>query len=335
MNGLNPELVAIIRNEKKGAWLRKFDESVEVINTSAAQDTWVLRGSVKADSGFYQGTGICIPYSSSYMGTGKMITNTYGTFEEQIPNPDHEPQFALHMCLAYGHPTHTNVDYLVNRLETWKSDRTEKLIRGKHSVKFIKAWVALCEEKRIICAALTEARPKPVITDIGLSPRVTATLVDMDLRVDLPTIKMAEIKYRLVPKRYADSKSPDFGKIMMSRDGSYALLEKAYYVAWTPGTKHMVTRFSGLNCNCEACGKSIPSGRFVQHSWLTCLALRRSVRTFSCLRQPQPTHKGLASSNEPWQLCCHSKMASKSSIFPGKAVLQLALKSVILTSTSP
>ena len=48
MNGLSPELVAIIRSEKKGAWLKKFDESVEIINVSAAQDAWVLRGSVKA-----------------------------------------------------------------------------------------------------------------------------------------------------------------------------------------------------------------------------------------------------------------------------------------------
>jgi hypothetical protein len=263
MNGLSPELVAIIRSEKKGAWLKKFDESVEIINVSAAQDAWVLRGSVKADSGFYQGTGIRIPDSSSHMGTGRMITNSYGTFEEQIPNPDHEPQFALHMCLAYGQPVYVNVDHIVNRLETWKSDRTDKLIRGKHSVKFVKAWVALCEEKRIICAALTEARPKPVITDIGLSPRVTATLEEMDLRVDLPSIKMAEIKYNLVPRRNADPKSPDFGKILMNREGNASLLDKSYYVAWTPGTLHRVTRFSGLNCNCEACGKSIPSGRFV------------------------------------------------------------------------
>jgi hypothetical protein len=33
----------------------------------------------------------------------------------------------------------------------------------------------------------------------------------------------------------------------------------------------------------------------------------------------------LTSSNEPWQHGCHSQLASKSSIFPGKAVLQLAL----------
>ncbi|MBI3508972.1 MAG: UvrD-helicase domain-containing protein, partial [Chlamydiia bacterium] len=45
----------------------------------------------------------------------------------------------------------------------------------------------------------------------------------------------------------------------------------------------------------------------------------------SAVPSPQPTHKGLVSSNESRQLCCHSPLASKSSIFPGKAVLQLPL----------
>jgi hypothetical protein len=263
MNGLSPELVAIIRNEKKGAWLKKFDESVDIINVSAAQDAWVPRGSIKANVGFGQGVGIHTPETSSYTKTGNMVLG-YGDqlWPETVENPDHDAEFALQMCLRFGSTPHCGVDHIANRLETM-TNQDGKLIRGKHSMAFVKAWVALCEEKGIICAALDEARPKPVITDIGLSPRVTTTLEEMDLRVDLPSIKMAEIKYNLVPRRIADRKNPNFGQLMMSRDGNASLLDKAYYVAWTPGTLHRVTRFSGLNCNCEACGKHIPSGMFV------------------------------------------------------------------------
>ena len=54
----------------------------------------------------------------------------------------------------------------------------------------------------------------------------------------------------------------------------------------------------------------------------------RKNRPFEAIRahSPQPTRVGLASSNDTCQPCCHSQMASKSSIFSGKAVLQSPLE---------
>ena len=40
------------------------------------------------------------------------------------------------------------------------------------------------------------------------------------------------------------------------------MLVPEYFVDWTPGTQMGRSRFS-YGCKCEACGKSIPSGRFV------------------------------------------------------------------------
>jgi hypothetical protein len=52
------------------------------------------------------------------------------------------------------------------------------------------------------------------------------------------------------------------------------------------------------------------------------------LRPFAFILLDQPT--GLTSSNESWQHGCHSQLASKSSIFPGKAGLQLALQAKAL-----
>lgn len=245
MNGLNPELVAIIRSEMKGAWLKKFDESVEVLNISAAMGGWTPRGSVKAQSGFYQGCGISMPDTSSYMKTGKILNGPYGEYEEQVPNPYHEASFALLMCLKYGSAVGCSVDHIVAMLETMLHPKTSKLVRGKHSMPFISAWVALCNQKYELSQALTEARPLPVITKIGLSPKVTATLKEMNLDINLSSITMAEIKYREVLQK--NKKGED-------------VLVKVPYVKWTPGTRFGRSRFHE---GCQACGKRIPSNMYV------------------------------------------------------------------------
>jgi hypothetical protein len=208
---------------------------------------------VKANSGFYQGTGIRMPDTSSYMKTGKTIVGPYGEYDEKVPNPDHGPSFALLMCLSYGSAVGCDVSRIVSSLETM-TNGAGKLVRGKQTIAFINAWVALCAEKVQAVELLDEARPLPVITEIGLSPRVTTTLKEMSLDVDLPSIKMAKISKRMVPGH-----SRTTGEPLLNRDGTPHLVPQ-YYVDWTPGTQMGRSRF---NSGCQACGKSIPSGMFV------------------------------------------------------------------------
>jgi hypothetical protein len=224
MKSLTPELVTTVQNELTGKRLEKFNESVRIINESLSLNGWTPRGSVKSNSGFYQGCGIKMPY---HYGQG-------------------DAAFALHMCLAYGSPCGVDVLDQIHRLFSTP-------VVKKHTVAFVKAWVALCMEKYEAMELLNSYRPLPVITAIGLSPKVTATLKEMALDINLPSIKMAEIKYHKVPAldRKGHPRFNQFGERMM---------DSIPYVAWTPGTVFGKSRF---DCGCQACGKRIPSGMYV------------------------------------------------------------------------
>ena len=234
---LNPELIAIVQTYMKGKKLEKFNESVKVINDSLSLGGWVSRGSVKANSGFYQGCGVT--WTTSYEST-----------------PEHRENHDLQMALHYGYGS-GNLGEAINRLYAAISKKTEKPVVNtkKFPREFVEAWVALSREKALACEFLEYCRPLPVVTEIGLSPRVTATLTEMNLEVDLPSIKLAKIGRRMVLGYKKD------GSPLLDREGNHMEVPE-YFVEWTPGTVMGRSRFS-YGCRCEACGKSIPSGRFV------------------------------------------------------------------------
>lgn len=229
MQSLTAELVATVQKYLKGKKLEKFNESVKVINDSLTLGGWVSRGSVKANSGFYQGV---IKYNIPYEHA-----------------PEHGEDFALMMALNYGRGT-TELGNAIDRLYVKPTVNTKKFPR-----EFVEAWVALSNEKVTATEFLNDCRPLPVVTAIGLSPRVTATLIEMNLDIELPSIKLAEIGRRMVPGFKRD------GSPLLDRTGNPILVPE-YFVKWTPGTAMGKGRFS-YGCKCEACGKSIPSGRFV------------------------------------------------------------------------
>jgi hypothetical protein len=233
MNPLNPQLVAVVSSRLKGKKLENFLASVAVINDSIAQGGWVSRGRAKGDSGFYQGCGI--HYDPRYEG-----------------GQDGGDDFALGMCLNYGSDPGLPAARLSRAI-----DRLFERIPKCPDRRFVEAWVELCGEKSVAFAHLDASRPAPARTEIGLSPRVTATLKGAGLDVDLPSVKMPEIAYRLGPKMTRE------GEVMMNREGTASVLDRYYYMKWAPGTKLGLSRFSDRPCNCEACGKLIPSGMFV------------------------------------------------------------------------
>jgi hypothetical protein len=203
----------------------KLLDSVRVIDESLAQGSWVKRGRVKAESGFYQGL---------------LQARDYG--------PERS-DFELHMCLSFGRGCRS-FEAAVRRLHLPKN------LIADH----VRSWVALCNAKDAAFAELDEARPRPTVTPVGLSPKVTKTLKEMELDIDINSIRPAEIAYRLVPKERID------GTLIM-KNGEY-VMERQYYVKWERGTAFGQGRFggafsatTGAQC-CEACGKPIPSGLF-------------------------------------------------------------------------
>lgn len=97
--------------------------------------------------------------------------------------------------------------------------------------------------------ALNNLHPKPVITPVGLSPKVQATLLECNLSLDLATIQYPKMEARVCEEM----------------DKSGRVYKITYYVPiWPDDTQHGMSRFAGLRPGCcEACGKTIPSGRMV------------------------------------------------------------------------
>lgn len=155
-------------------------------------------------------------------------------FPESAPYP-----FELKQCLRYGSPY-------------WGPEMPE--VPGVPT-PVLTAWIQATREVARITKLLNEARPKPVVTPIGLSPKVTKTLTEMDLNLDLSTVREADLLKR--ERQDVDK----HGKLRFTRDGEPIMV--AYYVVkWSPGVKLHMSRFSHGG-GCEACGKPIPSGRFV------------------------------------------------------------------------
>lgn len=230
MKPLTQSLIDTVRTALKGAKLAKFDASIAVLQESIAQGGWILRGRVKANSGFYQ--GIAKP---------EFPKDTY-------ENPAAKDAWGLAFALSYGKRFRGNdeCDGNIGNL-----DRAIVTLRAMTKLKLtddqIHAWVGLVEEVAAAEAELDAARPLPQITAIGLSPKVTATLTEMNLDIDLPSIRLAKLE-----RRERQVMHPKTGR----------MITVYYHVpVWTPGIAHGTSRFAGGGC--EACGKRIPSGKFV------------------------------------------------------------------------
>lgn len=215
---------ATIKGFLKGAKLAKFEESMRVWDASIAQGSWIKRGHASADSAFY---------------SGLLSRAQLRKLSGWLPYPSEQER-----CVMYG--------------QSFAGDFSN--VQGVTAVKglsleVLQAWGYLCTLKSTEFAALSSARPRPVITAIGASPRVTATLKDCNLDVDLSTIKPAEIEAFMVQARNKQ------GELTFDRDGA-PVMEKSYRVKWSAGIVHNQSRFQGP-CHCQVCGKFIPSRMFV------------------------------------------------------------------------
>lgn len=232
MKQLSSNLVEIIKAEMKGKKLEKFLESVRILNASAEQGGWIEGGSRRASSGFYQGSGI------------RMIEDAASGRVSWKNEAFSEAMFSLH----YGNPV-KNVDAAVAVI-------TKEELK-KFSREYARAWMLLSTEARELSAALDKTRPLPKITKVGLSPKVTKTLQECNLDLDLSTITYPELETFemevLVPV-----KNKKTGEVEMKW-----VMQEFQRPVWPKGTVHNQSRFAMNTNGCHACGKNIPSGRFV------------------------------------------------------------------------
>lgn len=149
----------------------KFEKGLGVLRASIAQGQWVPRGKATVLAAISQGMvkGRQLPDRHSYAPEAAVISN-----------PAWDEYNELERSLEFGH------DY-----------------RGKHTIAAAlikipehvqRAWFEVCIGVRELCSVLDRIRPKPVITSVGLSPRVTKTLQEMGLALDLSTVACAMLQ---------------------------------------------------------------------------------------------------------------------------------------------
>jgi hypothetical protein len=270
---LNPKLVELVSSEISGKRLEKFLASVKIINDSLSQ------------SGFYQGLTGCLRMDRDYSAVGRKKA----LFELAS---------SIEFCLSYGRPirdgyTEQEILDAIQLLRSSQDSNKNKPISIKVTDAAILAWIQLCTDKAQASAYLTSLRPKPKLTKILLSPKVTKTLIEMHLDLDIQSIVPAKIVRKHFPAFDKTGKPLFLSVEMLQAYIVYAQPKqvpgvfsqrcpiKAYdskgkplfsdkekslvnliipVVEWSKGIKFNRTRFT---CGCEACGKRIPSRRFV------------------------------------------------------------------------
>jgi len=184
MKGLSKELLEIVLPSFKGKKLEKLQNSIKLLEESLELGSWVKYASVKVPSGFqklYE-----VPYDVHCEG------EKLSMYHKNYADVD-----AIKRVMAYGVAPETVRDFVHhfddNGNKVPKPEPREANIEEAHallcqctntkgkalkmpSLEVVNAWIELNKERKAISKWLDASRKPPVITEIGLSPLVTATL---------------------------------------------------------------------------------------------------------------------------------------------------------------
>lgn len=240
---LTKEFITTVEAFLKGARLKKFSKSINLINDSLKVGSWLKGASRSAPSGFGQGLSSC------YLGND-MNHNFSMTFR-------HGYSFEGDLKKSYQESHDFAKNFVPDPDKKWQTKRLYASFL-KVPYEIIEAWAAVCSEANVAIDFLNSARPIPVIVEgMDVSPKVTRTLEEMELLLGqttlrFPLLERRENKYMML--------NPYTGK-------EEEKIHVSYVPVWAKGIKHGLSRFSGTSSNgcprCDACGKSIPSGWLV------------------------------------------------------------------------
>lgn len=259
-NDILEHLVDRVSAELPGGKRKRLLDGIAVLKASLDQGSWTPRGSLKVSAATSQ--GLCrVRWPFEYLNREKATPAEVRA---------HDVRDGVEWALTYGRLRRPALmaEVTVPEIQTVLDAAAAKEIVPKIGRKLVTAeqihlWVRLLYMIEVATLGLDRSRPAPVITAIGLSPRVTSTFTECGLDLDLPSIKLAEIAFH---KRFlfeADG-SPKLDRL---GEHDYELIP---YVKWSDGIAHDKSRFSWRNTKsrgqylqCHACGKGIPSCMFV------------------------------------------------------------------------
>ena len=210
----------------------KFMKSRQQILNSLKNEGWIDGAKRSALSGIHQG----------------LVQNIQLKYNQE---EEYQIARALDVSLSHGlvykelPRTLPEIEKAWKYIKTWSRYPVDK--KELITPQDIKAWIKSVDAILNAVDHLNSLRPKPTLTKILLSKKVTKTLKEMNLDIDIQSIRLPEF----------GQKEFDY----ISKSGTRKSFTY-WFPLWQKGTKHEKSRFAG-NGQCEACGKQILSRRFV------------------------------------------------------------------------
>lgn len=140
----------------------------------------------------------------------------------------------LDSVLTYGSNYDVDFDVL---------DATADCAERRELVKVGRQIRAAMRPVHVAMKKLDDTRPPPVFTSLGVSPTVTATLMDGYLDLDLTTVRVCDMVRE--ERTGTDKKT--------GKPFTYFV----FVLVWPEGTRFGASRFASNGTHCEACGHAI------------------------------------------------------------------------------
>nr|BFD64790.1 hypothetical protein BdHM001_34710 [Bdellovibrio sp. HM001] len=234
LKAITPEQIETLKKSYSGKNLEAVEAAIAMVNESVAAGFWLPRVSRKARAGFSKPSKAASRARTVYRGLSDKFYNAEGEERERL---DKLKWIAndIQASAAYGRemPTKEEIEQVIH-------------LYPAGSLDYLKDNVDVLSQIRETMNILDSLLPIPVVTELGFSPKVQATLLECNLRVDLSTVRFPDIERKVV--EFTDKNGRKKYRVL-------------YRLIWPEGTMHGASRFASGG-HCEACGKAIPSGRF-------------------------------------------------------------------------
>lgn len=260
MSTISSDLVERVCAELPGSKKKRLQDGLAVLHASLEQGSWTPRGSTKVSAATSQ--GLCrVRRQYVYLNREEASAEVLRA-RDVLDGVEWALQYGqLRNPVVMGAVTLQEIQQALDTLNDCEKEKWLKVGRKLVTAELTFSWIRLLYAIALAVRELDRARPVPAVTAINLSPRVTATLTECGLDLDLSSIKPAKIDFY---KRFLFNED---GSPKLDRFGEHDF-EKVYFVAWSEGIAHQRSRFNwnqgkGQYLQCHACGKGIPSCMFV------------------------------------------------------------------------
>lgn len=226
--------------------------ALDLLAVSEAQGSWVPKASRMVPAA---------------LGKANKAINLGREFEgelEKIGNyetPSHQRGFEVSMILRFGQYARARGGEPVD-FDTIAANAPSPACANavKEAKRFQREFDAIAR----LCRRLDATRPKPVFTNLGISPTVTKTLAGLGFHgADQAKVEVCPIRWETVERTRGHNKLCKEGACVQGCSNGKKYWVQVGHLEWPEGTQHDCSRFADINTGrgrfeqCHACGHGI------------------------------------------------------------------------------